>query len=263
MKRFFATLSMLAGALCALGGEARSLRRMGAFCEGLVDIRWDAAYPVAIQGWSGAELGALWKRIDALCFLPASCPVAGVEDARPEGLLRRVAETVAAPEGAELSERSLSVMATVRIPFATKDWVGLAYDGYDNAGGNGCHALGCLVVLARKGLTPMPLTWFAKDPVGLQREVIRRLEEALREQEGGCPPFTEYFSREAAESATPEFLPTPGGVRFRYDAYEILPGCYGMPEVTVPWRALVPFCDVDRLTELKSLLPKQDTPTQE
>lgn len=261
MKAVLLAVALLAGALVARGGAVRSLVREGAFSGEPVEVRWRAEYPVDIPGWSGEELAALWAHIDALCFLPSFCPREAIEaakPARPAYLLGRLARKLAAArETEEISPCALEVFAEVRVPFATKDWVGLAYDGYENEGGNGCHALGSLALLARKDLGPMPLTWFVRDVAGLRHAVIDRLERKLTaEEEGDVPPFAGMFSKESALKAEPDFFPTPEGIRFRYGAYAILPGCYGLPEVTVPWLELVPFCDADRLTELKSLLPK-------
>lgn len=255
MKVLLLAVAWLTGALGAWGGEALSLTRQGAFAHGPVAVRWKADYPVALPGWSASELAALWARLDGLCFAAGGAP------ATPEGLLARVAAKVATPEGEGLTARALEAIAEVRLPFASKDWVGVVYDGYDNEGGNGCHARGELLLLAREGLRPMPLGWFVTDEAGLRRAVVRRLAKALEKE--GHTPFAGEFSEEEAWKAAPDFLPTPEGVRFRYDAYTILPGCYGLPEVTVPWSALVPFCDADRLTELKSLLPKPQTLPQE
>lgn len=267
MKALLLVVALLAGVLGARGGVARVLVREGAFREGPVDVRWKAEYPVAISGWSGAELAALWARIDAYCFLPALCSEEAVKaalPARPEGVLRRVAEKLAAASETDaVSGRALDVIAEVRVPFASKDWVGLVYDGYDNEGGNGCHAVGALEVLSRKDLAPMPWTWFIKDVPGARREILRRLAEARRDDFPEDKRLADEAFWKACEDNPEGFLPTLEGVRFRYPAYSILPGCYGLPEVTVPWVALVPFCDADRLTELRSLLPKPHKPTQE
>lgn len=251
MRRFLVFLLAMSGAAFALGGEVRSLVRTGTFRQAFVDVRWEAEYPVAIPGWSLADLRALWGVIDGYCFLPSYGSEERVEAATPPcpaGLLERVAEKLTVPSTAGISERALDVIAKVRVPFASKDWVGIVYDGYDNEGGNGCHSEGDLCILARKGLEPMSLSWFVRDVPGLKREVIRYLEK-----DSGPVPFGAVWPRAEAEAATPDFFPTPEGVHFRYSAYEILPGCFGLPGVTVPWDVLAPFCDTARLAELKAL----------
>lgn len=256
MRRFLVFLLAMSGAAFALGGEVRSLVRTGTFRQDFVDVRWEAEYPVAIPGWSLADLRALWGVIDGYCFLPSYCTeecIEAAKPARPAGLLERVAEKLTVPSTAGISERALDVIAKVRVPFASKDWVGIVYDGYDNEGGNGCHSEGDLCILARKGLEPMPLSWFVRDVPGLKREVIRHLEGVLLKGGQNTPPFGDSWPRAEAEAATPDFFPTPEGVRFRYSAYEILPGCFGLPGVTVPWDVLAPFCDTARLAELKAL----------
>ncbi|MGN0890820.1 MAG: RsiV family protein, partial [Candidatus Spyradenecus sp.] len=129
--------------------------------------------------------------------------------------------------------------------------VAIDFIGYDNEGGNGCHSYGVFDVLSRTGLEPMEMSWFAKDIPGLQREVVRQLRETLQ-KENGLDPF-DASELAKAQKVMPDFLPTPEGIRFRYKAYEILAGCYGLPEVTLTWRSLLPFCDANRLYELREL----------
>ncbi len=253
MRGFWTVLALTVGVLCARAGTVRSLVRTGTFREGLVDVRWKADYPVDLPGWSAAELSALWRYVDDCCFLPSHCSDEALEaskPARPEVVLRRAVEALDVPEEEGASARWRDMLAEGRIPFSSKDWVGVAFDGYDNEGGNGCHSYGKLAVLSREGLHPMPLEWFVRDGVGLRREILRRIEAAFKKKgeawAKGC-----FF--EEPEKADPDFLPTPKGVRFRYGAYSISPGCYGLPEVTVPWKDLVPFCDANRLTELNAL----------
>ena len=151
-----------------------------------------------------------------------------------------------------LSGNALEFIATIHIRYANKDWVAIDLTAYDNEGGNGCHSLGTLCVLSRKELMPMPLEWLAKDVLGLQREVIRHLYEDLL-KESGQEPFDSLRTIQEATKVKPDFLPTPNGIRFRYKAYEILAGVYGLPEVVVPWTDLEPFCDPERLQTLREL----------
>ncbi len=253
---------MCAGGVMA--GGVQSLRRTGTFKSELADVRWDAEYPVAIPGWSMAELEALWQKIDEYCFLPSFCSEEYYESAkpaRPAFVLGRVVERLTSAETGETTRHySLDVIAEVKIPFASKDWVGFVFDGYENEGGNGCHALGMLAVRDRKTLEPMPLEWFVRDVPGLKRHVLQSLATKLAAED---EDFSEREALLEKVESTPSFIPTPEGVRFRYASYEVLPGYYCLPEVTVPWRELIPFCDANRLTELNALsFPRPKAPKE-
>lgn len=222
-----------------------------------ITVKWDIECPVAIDGWSVQDLKCLWRVLDSLSFSEALLAKELVT--RQEGaafdvddMLERVAQKLAdySPAGF-CSGNALEHIAELRVPYANRDWVAIDFFGYDNEGGNGCHSYGAFYVLSHAELEPMEMSWFAKDIPGLQCEVVRHLREALK-KEDGRDPFSESELAEAAK-AKPDFLPTPDGIRFRYKAYEILPGCYGLPEVTLLWRALLPFCDAARLYELREL----------
>ncbi|MGN0885970.1 MAG: RsiV family protein [Candidatus Spyradenecus sp.] len=217
-----------------------------------IEVTWEIECPVAIDGWSVQELKDLWRELDTLAFAEGL-------GARQEGAsfdmndtLERLARKLKNYDPIGLcSGNSLDHIAKLRVPYANRDWVAIDFIGYDNEGGNGCHSYGVFDVLSRTGLEPMEMSWFAKDIPGLQREVVRHLRETLQ-KENGRDPFSDSELAEA-EKAMPDFLPTPEGIRFRYKAYEILAGCYGLPEVTLLWRDLLPFCDANRLYELREL----------
>ncbi|MGN1325744.1 MAG: RsiV family protein [Candidatus Spyradenecus sp.] len=217
-----------------------------------IEVKWEIECPVAIDGWSVQELKDLWRELDTLAFAE------GLE-ARQEGApfdlndtLERLAQKLKdySPFGFA-SGNSLDHIVELRVPYANRDWVAIDFIGYDNEGGNGCHSYGVFDVLSRTGLEPMEMSWFAKDIPGLQREVVRQLRETLQ-KENGRDPFSDAELAKA-QKVKPDFLPTPEGIRFRYKAYEILAGCYGLPEVTLTWRSLLPFCDANRLYELREL----------
>lgn len=256
MKRLWFTIAVLAGALVAHGGAVRSLVRTGSFKEGEVDVRWEVAYPVGIEGWSIADLKALWKTIDRYVFPPESITH---EDSpcTPAQTLTWVAEKLMSnKEATGATERALTIATTVKVPFADKEWVGLDIEDYMNEGGNGCHASGRLVLLSRETQRAMEPAWFAKDEEALRKLVVRHLEQALilKDKEGKSPFAGDLYTKDKAEDYEPYFLPVPEGLRFRYHAYEILPGCFGLPEVTVPWEALAPVCKAERLARLKALV---------
>lgn len=217
-----------------------------------IEVKWDIECPVAIDGWSVQDLKRLWRVLDALAFSEQLVARRALASADVNDILERVAQKLANYSRFMLfSGNALDHIAELRVPYANRDWVAIDFIGYDNEGGNGCHSYGVFYVLSRTGLEPMEMSWFAKDIPGLQREIVRHLRETLK-QETGQDPFDESELAQA-EKAMPDFLPTPEGIRFRYKAYEILAGCYGLPEVTLPWRALLPFCDANRLYELREL----------
>lgn len=217
-----------------------------------IEVKWDIECPVAIDGWSVQDLRRLWRVLDTLAFTKKLVARQVLASDDVNDILERVAQKLANYSRFYFSSgNSLDHIAELRVPYANRDWVAIDFIGYDNEGGNGCHSYGVFCVLSRKGLEPMEMSWFAKDIPGLQREIVRHLRETLK-QETGQDPFDESELAQA-EKAMPDFLPTPEGIRFRYKAYEILAGCYGLPEVTLPWRALLPFCDANRLYELREL----------
>lgn len=217
-----------------------------------IEVKWDIECPVAIDGWSVQDLKRLWRVLDALAFSEQLVARRALASADTNDILERVAQKLANYSRFYFSSgNALDHIAELRVPYANGDWVAIDFTGYDNEGGNGCHSYGVFYVLSRTGLEPMEMSWFAKDIPGLQREIVRHLRETLK-QETGQDPFDESELAQA-EKAMPDFLPTPEGIRFRYKAYEILAGCYGLPEVTLPWRALLPFCDANRLYELREL----------
>ena len=217
-----------------------------------IEVKWEIECPVAIDGWSVQELKDLWRELDTLAFAEGLVMGRGLVAFDVNEILERVAQKLKdySPFGFA-SGNSLDHVVELRVPYANRDWVAIDFIGYDNEGGNGCHSYGVFDVLSRTGLEPMEMSWFAKDIPGLQREVVRQLRETLQ-KENGRDPFSESELAKAQE-VMPDFLPTPEGIRFRYKAYEILAGCYGLPEVTLTWRSLLPFCDANRLYELREL----------
>lgn len=266
---------LMCALLCSALSSAASfevLHKRGQFEKAgqYVSVEWDIECPVVIEGWSVQDLKRLWGVLDDLAFSNDVLDKLGKKEKvfDVNDLLDRLAEK---RTGYDLEKgvcgNALEVIANIRVPHANKDWVAVDLTGYDNEGGNGCHSLGVLCVLARKDLKPMPLKWFAKDVPGLQREVVRHLRETLRQQDGDeKDPFADGMGEvreeevKQAERVAPDFIPTHNGIRFRYKAYEILAGCYGMPEVTVPWSALKPFCDVKRLEVLRKLTSARPEP---
>ena len=217
-----------------------------------IEVKWEIECPVAIDGWSVQELKDLWRELDTLAFAEGLVMGRGLVAFDVNEILERLAQKLKdySPFGFA-SGNSLDHIVELRVPYANRDWVAIDFIGYDNEGGNGCHSYGVFDVLSRTGLEPMEMSWFAKDIPGLQREVVRQLRETLQ-KENGRDLFSESELAKAQE-VMPDFLPTPEGIRFRYKAYEILAGCYGLPEVTLTWRSLLPFCDANRLYELREL----------
>lgn len=217
-----------------------------------IEVKWEIECPVAIDGWSVQELKDLWRELETLAFAEGLVTGRGLVAFDVNDTLERVAQKLKdySPVGL-CSGNSLDHIVELRVPYANRDWVAIDFLGYDNEGGNGCHSYGVFDVLSRTGLEPMEMSWFAKDIPGLQREVVRQLRETLQ-KEAGRDPFSDSELAKA-EKVEPDFLPTPEGIRFRYKAYEILAGCYGLPEVTLTWRSLLPFCDANRLYELREL----------
>ena len=178
MKRVVTAMTALVAAL-ALAEAPKVMTRTGIFKEGEVDVRWEVAYPVGIEGWSIADLKALWKTIDCYVFPPESITH---EDSpcTPAQTLTWVAEKLMSNKEAKgATERALTIATTVKVPFADREWVGLDIEDYMNEGGNGCHANGRLVLLSRETQRAMEPAWFAKDEKALRKLVVRLLELAL------------------------------------------------------------------------------------
>lgn len=111
-------------------------------------------------------------------------------------------------------------------------------EGYSNDGGNGCHDQYVASVFSLPdGRELGPDDYFAADTMDkLSQMVTERLyRECLDEAEA---KERSQYSLDLKEA---HMLVTKEGIKWTWDPYSILAGCYGAPSVTIPWEELTPF----------------------
>lgn len=255
------TLLWMAGTVMA--APVLSVKRTGA-CE-LSDrqsIAWEADYPIQIEGWADDDLQRLWQLINHICFSESGDAAYRLEprDAAsetPEAFMHRFILArepsalclMVAPDYEPIHEMTNKVS----IPYASREWVAINTEGFNYFGGAGCHSYFRPMLLTRATLKPMPLAWLFPDEAAAKRFILTALDEEMEKENPNGRLFNEGAPTEDMLTATPATFPKPEGLCFTYWPYEITAGCFGSPQVTIPWEALAPLANAKRLAELKAI----------
>ena len=224
-----------------------------------VAAKWHIEWPEEGAGLSGEALMKVRKRILKMASGDeAEQSEAGQEGAGEADIWRKVAALKARamkeykcnPEEEYHLCSRWEYIADIRLewPFgqdakAGAEWYGrpvicVRNDGYSNNGGNGCHTqYAASVFSVPDGRELGPDDYFAADTMDeLAQMVTERLyRECLDEAEA------KERSQYSLDLKEVHMLVTKEGIKWTWDPYSILAGCYGAPAVTIPWEELAPF----------------------
>ncbi len=244
----------------ALIGEARSLVVAGerGACtvteDGLaVHVAWDLEVPVQVKGLNAIQTAKLRQMMYADAFGEALADdgqlQAAPSDALQEWIYQKMLD-VARLRGVSTAG-ALDIAAYARMVFAGKKWLGYAYSGYLNQGGNGCHQRVALRVLSIPELEPMKLA------EGIRPGQCDRFVAWLAERAGRANGLQEKPALPADPSLT-DFMPYREGVAFRFRPYSVFCGAAGVVGVMVPWEELKPWFRESFWDMLRTLAEEED-----
>ena len=111
-------------------------------------------------------------------------------------------------------------------------------DGYSNDGGNGCHSSYCSKMYSLPDGRELDTEdFFAADKLKeLSAFVTKRLYKGLMDADEA-----EERSKYPLDLEEAYMLASKDGVKWTWDPYSILPGCYGAPSVFIKWDELKAF----------------------
>ena len=111
-------------------------------------------------------------------------------------------------------------------------------NGYSNDGGNGCHSSYCSKIYSLPDGRELDMVdFFSADKLkDLSSFVTKRLCRELLE-----PKEAEEMSKNPLDLDEAYMLVSMDGVKWTWDPYSILPGCYGTPSVFIKWNELEDF----------------------
>ena len=123
----------------------------------------------------------------------------------------------------------------------------------DTGGAHGNTAVAFLVFDAQGELIP-PASWFI---AGSEAALSQRIEAGFRRQKNLAPDArlsaNGFFEDHIPRSAT--LRPTPKGMEFFYNSYEIAPYAAGQPTLTLPWTDLMDLLTPAAREWLRGVLP--------
>ena len=157
----------------------------------------------------------------------------------------------------ELGEPSAPWEEQARLDYlgACADLLVFQSTAYEYTGGaHGNTAVDFLVFDAQGQLIP-PTSWFIAES---EAALSQRIEAGFRKQEKLAPdaPLSAngFFEDHIPCSAT--LRPTPNGMEFFYNSYEIAPYSEGQPTLTLPWADLLDLLTPAARESLKGVLPQ-------
>ena len=111
-------------------------------------------------------------------------------------------------------------------------------EGYSNDGGNGCHSSYCSKIYSLPDGRELDMEdFFAADKLKkLSAFVTKRLCKELLEADEA-----EERSKHPLDLEEAYMLVSKDGVKWTWDPYSILPGCYGTPSIFIKWDELEAF----------------------
>ena len=227
----------------------------------LIHVSISNEFPIAIDGVPSEKLDALRR----MMYDGATLRAEGLEGpecspSQYSNLLKRIGEKLNANASEGVAAGALEYFQKITFPMANSRYAVMDHVGYDNEGGNGCHTFGFTRIVRLEDMKPLEYGDFVRDRSKMGDLLVEALNRAYLTEDADGKPVPYLSSEKGASWSTaavykgePEMRPKAEGMEFYFSAYEILPGCCGLPTVQIPWSKLWNVCDSKLVTDLKSL----------
>jgi hypothetical protein len=120
----------------------------------------------------------------------------------------------------------------------------VAVDGYDNNGGNGCHSF------ARRFLFDAATGKRVTEADFMKPGAFSKWAEAVRAKYKADDK--DHWKLWEVKEYPHDFTVETDGIRWKWPAYTLGPGCDGLPETFFSWDELAPLADDTALAKLKA-----------